>query len=371
MEKKTAYMIVDGSYDYEIRAAGVAGKVCIDGEPVMFDFKRALVELKDSTEAEFKAVIKGLKLIEKKVGQGVCVEHIVIGTDSLNLIGIMDPSVIKEKFPRAVNKIPPVKQYKAMVNEIKHIILNLGISVEYKKIKAHVENNKATVLEQIHNQVDFMANDAMQASRRSIRKHNKTNNLSYSIIIPSREVLSDVEAKDLRKVGFTMAKRGYQARISGIDDESNPIVEGINLFKEQNKTPFMSNNLAVFCKPLSMKQPQLEGLDKSRVRLWCRDVLAKDSMEMYFDENDLKKSNAKMQGSIIRMLNGSAKLTSKKEYGISKNEESVMMHVEHDYGMDEKVKSLMSSYFEHHKTKREPIGNIVEVSRQHNCEHSM
>jgi ribonuclease HI len=364
MSKKTAYMVVDGSYDYEIRAAGIAGKTCIDGVSKIFDFKKSLVELKDSTEAEFKAVIHGLKQVSLQIDKGSTVEHILIGTDSLNLIGIMDPELVKEKFPKAVRKIPPVSQYKSMANEIKRIVLELGISVEYQKIKAHVENNKASVLEQIHNQVDKMAHSSMQKARRAIRGNDETKILSYSVIVPTSNKLSETEQKSLRRLGYTMAKRGFLARISGENVKDNPVLQGINIFSEGDGASFVpKDDLVTFYKPLESKQPQLVGLDRARVRLWNIKELAKDGMEMYFEESDLKKSPSKIQGGIVRLLNGASTMPENgKEFGITKDADNVVMHVDHNYGVAPELQEILNSYFQHHGTKREPLGNVVTLS---------
>jgi hypothetical protein len=232
--KNVAYVITDGSHDINLKVGGVAGKLVLHGEDKETNFKFPVFNAFDSTIVEFRAIEESVKLLKRKIKEGSSIDHVVFATDSLDLICLLDPQQIKEKYPKAIPYIEKSKKYHLLAEKMSKITSEINVTFELIKVKAHVPDIEASPLESLHNQVDLMAKEPKDRIISEIKIGNVTKGKAFTVMIP-RDMTPEAQEK-VKRASLNLIKKGYAPRVLLQSGAENPILHAIHEYEEERGT---------------------------------------------------------------------------------------------------------------------------------------
>jgi len=300
---KTAYVITDGSHDEKLKIGGVAGKIVIEGIDDVIDFQLPIFNAYDSTVVEMIAIKEALSIVEKKKGSGIQVDHIVFATDSLDLICAIDPQQVRENHPKAIPFIARSARYQKQTSQVVNRIKSLGMTFDIEKVKAHVPEHEASVIESIHNKVDLMAKEPKDKVVSSLQPHNLSKGKYFSVLIP-RDMSAET-FKSVKKASYELIQKGFIPRVTIQAGALNPVNAAydqlgdlIGHAKANKKRKAMRSYMAV---EKDEAEPRLiAGLNKARARHW----LSKEGIDC--DRWMLNDFNGAVMNDIIMSTLGSS-----------------------------------------------------------------
>jgi hypothetical protein len=333
--KNTAYVITDGSHDGTLKVGGVAGKVVLHGDSTETNFQKCIYNAYDSTIVEFLAIEESINIIRGKVKKGAKVDHVVFATDSLDLICLIDPQQIRDKFPEAIPYIKPNQRYHKLAEKLAKITGQLGISFELMKVKAHVPDDIASPLEKIHNQVDLLAKEPKDRVVEALKVSNLGKGKTFTVMIPKG--MSEEKIKKVEVASLQLVRQGYSPRVLLQEGAVNPLNKVMSKLEEQSGEGFAraarrNMRVTIATEHIHGGSSTLMGLNRSRARQW----IVKEGD--YVDEWELNGFKGALMNDIIKTTLGNAysmkvignphhkgRLTSKaSEFVLHHGEESLM-----------------------------------------------
>lgn len=296
----TAYVVTDGSHNGTLKVGGIAGKVVIQGQPLR-QFQRCIFNAYDSTIVEFLAIEDSLRMINEQIRAGVKVDHVVIATDSLDLLCVIDPQQVIDKFPEAIPFIERSKRYHKLNEKILSLSKSMNISFKLQKVKAHVPDDQASALEKIHNEVDLLAKEPKDRVVHAIKVDGFSKSKCFSVMIPKD--MSAEALKHVKKASLALIKQGYVPRVLLEDGASNPLDRVIKMYgkdagKDAERAVRSAMTVTMATERVEDNAIPISGINRSRARHW----LAKEGRVI--DEWELNGFDGALMNDVIKSTLG-------------------------------------------------------------------
>lgn len=265
-----AYVITDGSHNGTLKVGGVAGQIVFQDQPIQ-KFQRRIFNAYDSTIVEFLAIEEALKIIQEKKNKGDKIDHVMLATDSLDLLCLIDPQQVRDKFPEAIPFIERSKRYHKLNEKLQHLSKTMNVSVSLTKVKAHVPDEQASTLEKIHNEVDLMAKEPKDRVVKAIKVDSLEKAKAFSVMIPRD--LSEDALKRVKRASLSLIKQGYSPRVLLQAGAANPMKDVIREYEDmagEGAANIVRRSMRVIqaSERVEPNAIPISGLNRSRARHW-------------------------------------------------------------------------------------------------------